>query len=206
MEYDVTMECYNGYINRYAQKAATRYGLSLEGWMSNKYVYKGTVSARAYHKLSAYCQKKKLNLKLMNDFAVRSTDYRRKFFAKNKPHLFGRYFCAYCGKLVKREDLTVDHLYPVNCAQKSLYMQKKLRRMGLKSINDERNLIAACRKCNERKSAKMGIWILKGKLGRYPMLWRLRHVCSLTLLGILLLLVYQNCAEEIIMLIANGRF
>lgn len=152
-------------------------------WADGEYF--GKVSQWSFEELSDFCHINHLNIKIDNEFGERNTVYRRTFFQNNPPHIKGRYFCAYCGRLLKKEKVTVDHIYPVSQAKKSIRLQKKLRRKGISNINDKKNLVAACWSCNSRKRAKMGSWILRGEIGRYPVLWVFRHllriilVCSL---------------------------
>lgn len=42
---------------------------------------------------------------------------------------------------------------------------------GIHNINDVKNLISSCSKCNSRKSDKMGLWIIKGEIGRHFGYW-----------------------------------
>ena len=150
------------------ERALRRMGLSSDGpgWV-------GTVSARKYGKIKAYCEANGVTLKLCNSFAERAPGARTAFLASHRP-LLGLYFCSYCGKLLGRRSLVVDHLYPVDAAKGSLRLQKRLRRRGLKSINDPRNLVPACAGCNRRKGAKTGLWVLRGQIGRHPSVWALR--------------------------------
>ena len=56
----------------------------------------------------------------------RSNDYRQQFFKANKP-LFGKniYQCAYCGKLKRKKNITVDHVIPVNKVNETGYRRGK---------------------------------------------------------------------------------
>lgn len=106
----------------------------------------------------------------------RSTNYRCNFFKVNKG-LRGRrkhYHCSYCGRIKKKDDITVDHLIPVNKVLKGhhkRFWKMILRFNGINDINDTRNLVPACRKCNSRKGTNTGIWILRGLVGRHFGFW-----------------------------------
>ena len=65
-------------------------------------------------------------------------DYRREYFSKN-PGLFGCiWFCAYCHKpILGREGVEVDHIMPLN---------------SVLGQNASYNLVAACSRCNRKKS------------------------------------------------------
>lgn len=124
-------------------------------------------------------------------FGERSRDYRKTFFSHNKP-VFGRYyFCAYCGMPVTAKELEVDHLYPVAKVRGSAALQKKLKLMGAVSVNSLCNLVPACHRCNKKKSAHMGAWILLGRIGRHQKLWFFRWVVRFTVLAAVIVLVMK---------------
>ena len=109
----------------------------------------------------------------------RGSNYRKTFFSKNK-HF--RYRCAYCGKRLKEEDVEVDHLIPVGAAKNKLLVRVLLNLCGIHNVNDEKNLVSACRKCNRKKSDKMGLWVIRGAIGRHRIVWILRDVVVAALL------------------------
>lgn len=166
--------------------------LRMWGLRKDRYgAYTGTVSRRRVEKLRAYCERVHLRFRIDNEFGRRGGSYRSVFFRTHAP-AFGRYyFCAYCGRLLPKRKVTVDHLYPVGSAARDLKMQKKLRRIHLSGINDPENLVAACRGCNQKKGKQMGRWIRKGKLGRHAWYWELRWAFRIVLAaGLLALLIY----------------
>lgn len=101
----------------------------------------------------------------------RNTDYRRDYFEKNYPDVINRFHCAYCGKLLPREELVVDHLIPVQKAKSSTFWQIILKITGIKNVNNIRNLVGACQRCNTKKGAKTSVWILRGIIGRHYSVW-----------------------------------
>ncbi len=123
----------------------------------------------------------------------RSTTYRYAFFKNNKPYIKDRYFCSYCGRLCRKKDITIDHLYPINKAKYSRRLRRKLQRKGFKDINDVKNLVPACSKCNQYKSAKYGwLWIVKGEIGKIQWLWIPRHIIrTLMMIGVLVLVYHM---------------
>ncbi|MCI7130597.1 MAG: HNH endonuclease [Lachnospiraceae bacterium] len=136
--------------------------------------YRGTIPERKLELLKEYCWKNHLKFYIDNEYGTRSRDYRARFFNSHRP-VFGRfYFCAYCGKLLSKKRVTVDHLYPVAKVSKDPELQKKLKRQGIEELNSEKNLVAACDRCNQKKGAHMGDWIRKGKIGRHAWVWVLR--------------------------------
>ena len=97
----------------------------------------------------------------------RASNYRQTFFQRTK----GPYRCRYCNKKLSKDKVFVDHIIPVAKTQKTVRakMMLAMRRCG--SVNDIRNLAPACKECNSKKSDKMGIWIIRGWLGKYTTYW-----------------------------------
>jgi len=137
--------------------------------------FTGELNKSQYISLQRFCRKNHLRYGIADEFGERGTEYRRTFFLNNKPHLFGGYFCAYCGKLLPPSKVTVDHIIPVGVANKDLNLRKRLKFLGYKNINDPRNLVAACGRCNKSKGTRMGSWVIKGRIGRHPSVWMIRH-------------------------------
>ena len=144
--------------------------------------YYGYIRHKKVNKVVEYCKHRHLKYTLNGEFSERSTGYRKAFFENNEPFIKDRYFCAYCGRLIHKNRVTVDHLYPVGEAKRSIKLQQRLKRKGFDNINDIKNLVPACKRCNSRKGKKMGIWILKGIVGRYPCIWIARHFIRIALL------------------------
>jgi hypothetical protein len=138
--------------------------------------YYGSVSHRKLKIITAYCDRERLKYVINGNFSERSSDYRATFFKNNPPFISDKYFCTYCGRLIRKDKVTVDHLYPVGAAKRSVSLQRKLKRRGINNINDVKNLVPACKRCNSNKGKKMGVWIIRGRLGRHPWLWVIRHI------------------------------
>ena len=151
-------------------------------------------SERAVKKIKYYCQNHKLRFRINNSLGTRSGDYRRIFFIYNKPAFGNKYICAYCGRLLNKDKVTVDHLYPIGKASKSLKYQKKLNKRGVRNINEPKNLVPACKRCNALKSAKTGLWILRGKIGRYKYIWYLRWLIRFSFLVFIICWMYRQPA------------
>ena len=184
-QYPVIVEC-DRKIRRKIRRRMRHYHLH---WTGDKYV--GNVSGWSYDALADFCREKHLKFYTDNEFGIRSNDYRYNFFKTNPPHMFGKYFCAYCGNLISKEKVTVDHLYPIGAVRGNIRLQKHLKRLGIKNINDVKNLVPACWACNSKKSKNMGLWIIKGRIGRYPFLWIIRHVLRTTLFVVAAYLFYK---------------
>lgn len=141
-------------------------------------------------KVRKYCNKHGLKFVFDYDgFSKRSSDYRRQFFKAVPPVEKDRYRCVYCGRLMAREKITVDHLYPVNQVSGNRNLQLKLQDMGIESVNDVANLVPACFSCNRRKSDKMGLWILKGRAGKSEGLWMSRKLIRTVLIMAVIYLI-----------------
>lgn len=141
---------------------------------NNKYTqtYEIKVSARDFARMDRLCghyRRRGCKVTATDAKFTRSTSYRKDFFS-TYPACNGKYRCVYCGRWISAKKITVDHLIPVHAARKP-GIQKKLKRMGCNGVNDVKNLVPACASCNSRKSAKMGIWLIKGRLGKKSWFW-----------------------------------
>lgn len=114
---------------------------------------------------------------------TRNDSYRQTFL-RGKRGLFGTrslYCCSYCGRLLTRTQMQVDHCIPVEGAKSSRFVRTYIRLVGLFSdkktreqgINGLWNLVPSCPKCNNKKSDKRGLWVVRGIIGRYlfPACW-----------------------------------
>ena len=169
MKIPVVVDCRSGWIIRYHFRLR-RFGLD----RAEEKKYRGMVSERRLEHIKEYCREKHLKYYIDNAYGTRDSGYRERFLKSYHP-LFGKiYFCAYCGKLLSRRRVTVDHLYPVAKVSRDLELQKRLKRQGIRDLNAVKNLVPACERCNQAKAAQMGKWIRKGKLGRHKWIWVVR--------------------------------
>lgn len=122
----------------------------------------------------------------------RGTRYREDHFLVHAPDLFGKYRCVYCGKLMTKKEATVDHLIPVQGAKRSRFWQLILERLKYDGVNDPRNLVTACKKCNSSKGSKTGIWILFGWLGKHTLYWFLVYGIQISLVVCLLVSIINH--------------
>lgn len=118
------------------------------------------------------------------DEMSRSNNYRAIFF-RTHPKPENGYRCLYCNKRIPDHKIEVDHIFPVRRA-KTKYGQRFLKRHGINSVNDSRNLAAACHKCNRKKGSKGGMWLLRAMLGKYKWYWIVRRVLFVSFILILL--------------------
>lgn len=76
--------------------------------------------------------------------------YRENFFEANESGAGGWYSCGECGKSLRKDEVTVDHIVPQS-----------------KGGSDSAwNLQALCRPCNSRKKDKVGKDTVKGFLNK----------------------------------------
>lgn len=148
--------------------------------------YRGRIPGYRFEPLARALREIHVPCYIDNSYGRRSTTYRREFFERIKPAFGDYYFCSYCGKPVRKNRITVDHLYPVHEARKNIRLQKMLKRRGIHSINDPKNLVPACQKCNQAKSSNMGAWIRKGKIGRIQWLWFVRHAIRIIVVMVII--------------------
>lgn len=149
------------------------------------YYYGNFTKLSEIKRIEAFCRKKHLKYYLDNSYGKRSSNYRSVFFSNASPAIFNRYFCAYCGKLLNASFITVDHLYPISKASKSVSVQSILRLFGIYSINSPKNLVGACERCNKKKGQKTGLWFIRGLIGRSNVLWIIRWVLRVFVLSFL---------------------
>lgn len=154
-----------------------------------KYV-KTCRTKRDVERIKNLCARHGLKFMYDNSYAERDSSYRQRFFSAHKPDILGKYFCCYCGRLYPREKITVDHLYPVGAVSQNMRLQRKLSRMGIENINDERNLVAACASCNSAKGKKLGAWIRRGRIGRHRSVWIVRWALRITILSLALYIAF----------------
>lgn len=157
-------------------------------------------------KIQQFAKDNGLKYEINNDFGKRSNSYRGEYFQHNKP-LFkfndtAFYYCAYCGCIRNKRYITIDHLYPVAKVNTSMYYQNKLKKMGAKSVNSYQNLVAACMRCNSKKKTKMGLWLLRGKLGRHKIIWLISTIIKFMLILTVLYTAYLY-RDDIFNLINN---
>ena len=97
-------------------------------------------------------------------------------------------------KILIARDLEVDHLIPVAKAKNSMGVRTWMQLCGIKNVNDSKNLVASCSRCNGHKSDKMGFWTLRGMIGRYKATWVARNIFVILLVLLVIYLLSQNAA------------
>lgn len=89
---------------------------------------------------------------------VRSEDYRSRYIAEHPGWRGQWYMCPYCGRFVKKDRMQVDHIISIDLANRQPLYRWLVPKEG---INSEKNLTAACEKCNLKKSNRGGWWIVR---------------------------------------------
>ena len=185
-------------------KVSSKYSFSFKNTniLKNKYhltlaetgdAYYG--KAPNYHKLrkiQKFCQQNHLKFEINNSFGKRSNSYRTTFFKHYPPLPGNKYLCAYCGKKLPKNKITIDHLYPVYLVNKSSHYQTKLMKYGITNVNDYRNLVPACASCNIKKKTKTGIWIIRGKIGRNVHIWYIRKIFRFVFILSICFIIFYN--------------
>ncbi len=153
--------------------------------------FTGMLTAFSFNRIKQYCDLHRLKCYIANEMGIRGSSYRRDFFANNKPiDKYGRYRCVYCGRKLRPERITVDHIYPIGAVRSNIRLQKRLNKKGIYNINDVKNLVPACMKCNKKKGTQMGSWLIRAQIGKNEIIWKIR-IGFRWLFGILLcVLIY----------------
>lgn len=121
-----------------------------------------------------------------NSQMKRSNDYRKKYFEKNQPFIGKYYFCAYCGRPLIKEKVTVDHIVSIRKAQKSNVLQYLLNKK-MSDINDDKNLVASCARCNQRKGQRISVaYMIRGFLGKRKWFWIIYYCTILMILFVIM--------------------
>lgn len=126
--------------------------------------------------------------------------------AYNSPIIAPRYRCAYCGKLLNKNEVTVDHIFPVAKMVSNEKVRNKAAKYGITETNDLNNLAASCAKCNEKKSDKMGLWIYRGLFGRKESNWRILFGIMAVVLIIIAVVLIKSFIWPTISPILTGEY
>lgn len=127
----------------------------------------------------------------------RSRDYRYQFI-KNNPgykHDYKHYHCAYCGKKILKENMEVDHIISVHKAKTTFLAKVLMWILGLKDVNDPRNLVASCNRCNRKKGSMGNGWLIAGVIGKSYKLWVVRKILRII---VFLILIYFALKKTIL--------
>jgi hypothetical protein len=120
---------------------------------------------------SMFAKARKLNVSCYDEHHDRNNYYRSNFFIQYKPQIHGKYICAYCGKFLLPEEVTVDHIIPIKKAKRNKLARLLMKVMRMSDVNSCKNLAASCLSCNAQKGSKFGIWTIRGFLGKHVIFW-----------------------------------
>ena len=144
--------------------------------------------------ISRFSRRKHLHYECFEDKYTRSSNY-RKAFIDHYERKDGKYYrCAYCGKKLTKDKMTVDHIVPIDKVQHSWTYRQFIRLMNISDINELRNLAPACERCNKKKGRKVKGYLLNGLTGRtyrgvIIRRW-IKFVIAMILIIVLLVLIY----------------
>lgn len=130
------------------------------------------------HAIEKFAELNGLKCILIQEQYTRSDNYRKEFFKAQKPVNNALYRCAYCGKKFTFQQIQVDHIFPVNELSYSGIVRKRAASYGIANANDVKNLCCACKKCNLKKGTKLGMWVIRGFLGKHEAYWKVRHIAK----------------------------
>lgn len=181
LEYVVRISSGRRKIKRYIRKLEDR-GFRYEERAYGKSYLEQKMSSAEAREWKRYCRIVGLTYVEIPAKYTRSSDYRKQFFIHNKPVKSSKYRCAYCGRLVSKDKVTIDHIIPVKKMSDSKKIRRYAKTFGVFETNDLKNLCSACKRCNQRKSAKMGSWVIRGFLGKSELLWKIRKITRFVLL------------------------
>lgn len=177
------------YLNYYSPQKLQKQFPDFTWVPSGKHGYlKKMISPKEKGKLIRICSFKGFSYKCYDKQYERSNNYRQTFFESfPKDHSFR---CIYCNKKLSPQDVTVDHLIPIDKAKTSIITRFIIKKLHYQSINDIKNLVPACSCCNRAKSNKMGLWIIRGILGKYKIYWGLVYFIRILLFLFAFYLIY----------------
>lgn len=189
-----TIEISNGFQKIYFHRNYLKnQGLNFIKRKYGKSYYTKKVNDTQKNELISYCKKHFLKYTIISEEYVRSSNYRQDFMKTlDKKYII----CAYCGFPKSKKSITVDHIIPVDKVKKNQKGARLLMKIfKIENVNSIKNLAPACSLCNCKKSANMGIWILRGFLGKSKPLWIIRWIIRIALiitLAILLVNIFQD--------------
>jgi hypothetical protein len=86
--------------------------------------------------------------------------------------------------------MVIDHIVPIAQVKKNTNARMLLYLQGISEVNDVRNLAPSCKKCNNKKDQKLGIWFIRGIFGKYKIYWIILNIIKILLFVILIFLFY----------------
>lgn len=145
-------------------------------------------------RIAYFSRRKHLHYECIKDKYTRSNNYRKTLIENYQKKDNKYYRCAYCGKKLTKDKMTVDHIVPIDKVQHSWTYRQFIRLMNISDINELRNLAPACERCNKKKGRKVKGYLLNGLTGRtyrgvIIRRW-IKFVIAMILIIVLLVLIY----------------
>lgn len=148
------------------------------------------------HAIEKFAECNGLKCVLIPEQYTRSDNYRKEFFKTQKPVNNALYRCAYCGRKFTFQQIQVDHIFPVNGLSYSKSVRKRAMDFGITEANDMKNLCCACKSCNTKKGTKLGMWVIRGFLGRHEAYWKIRHIAKAIMIWLCIMFVMTALKEN----------
>ena len=121
---------------------------------------------------------------------ARSNNYRYNFF--NATGNKKEYRCVYCGRVFKKDRITIDHVIPVDRAKSSFIARTFLKLKGCKSVNEIDNLVPACSICNSKKGTHIKLkYLLRSQWGEYRSYWIVMPLIKISITLFILAICYM---------------
>lgn len=133
-----------------------------------------------------YCRRKGYEIQSWNTENNRASNCRKLYFDNYDPKLFNRYMCVYCSRLLKKNNVAVDHLISIKLVQTKKHYQHIIKWLKMENVNDPKNLVCACQKCNLKKGKNGGIWVLRGQLGKSLVYWLFIYILRVAAMSYLM--------------------
>ena len=152
----------------------------------NTYVLSG-LSLEEAKKTRRYFLFRFMKAYFYDDKWARDTTYRKQLINHETPE---QLICVYCGKMLPKDQITVDHIIPINIAKRSRIIQLFLECKGYSGINDKRNLVPACWNCNEEKEDHWNLRIAaQARLGKYKWYWYIKKTMRIIVVAIIIMIL-----------------
>lgn len=117
-------------------------------------------------RIAYFCRRKHLHYECIKDKYTRSNNYRKTLIENYQKKNNKYYRCAYCGKKLTQDKMTVDHIVPIDKVQHMWRYRQLIRLINISDVNELKNLTPACERCNKKKGRKLKGYFISGLTGR----------------------------------------
>ena len=165
-----TLETYSDRNTRFLKRYFSKHSDTV-------YIYKG--NKKDCNRLQRKAARRGYSTKLYKSIYGRSDNYRKIFFDQKGSQ--EAYRCVYCGRMVHKNHITIDHVIPVYDAKRYYSARIALKLMGCEGANDPKNLVPSCFRCNERKGTSWNlIYLIRAKYGDSQDYWKAVKIARIT--------------------------